>query len=347
MTIKPNKDLAVMVGRFQPFHNGHATLLHQALAIADQVLIVLGSSFHARSPRNPFTWQERVEMISNTLTAAERSRVSFAPVRDYYEDTLWSNAVRHHVQTRYPDARDVVLVGHDKDDSSYYLRLFPQWHMLDCPLAGNIDATHLRRVMFEAEDIDVSLSVVSDMLPLPVRQYLRAWTLLPHYAPMVAEYRKIQSYQRAWNTAPYPPIFTTVDAVVRTTEHVLLVQRGDYPGKGLWALPGGFLEPRERLLQGAMRELVEETRLAVLQTTLLNCLVDVKVFDHPDRSLRGRTITHAHYFDLRSEHLPDVQGDDDAALARWVEIAELPEMEDQFFDDHFHILNHFLKVVEG
>ena len=58
------------------------------------------------------------------------------------------------------------------------------------------------------------------------------------------------AYKARWRTAPYAPIFCTVDALVQTGGHVLLVRRGGYPGKGLWALPGGFLEPRERLLQG-------------------------------------------------------------------------------------------------
>jgi bifunctional NMN adenylyltransferase/nudix hydrolase len=110
-------------------------------------------------------------------------------------------------------------------------------------------------------------------------------------------------------------------------------------------LPGGFLEPRERLLQGAIRELCEETKLGVLTSSLHDAFVDVKVFDHPDRSLRGRTITHAHFFELGTEHLPSVEGSDDAAAASWIAIADLAVMEDQFFDDHFHILNHFLSIT--
>src|SRR4051812_5559138 len=50
--------VAVLIGRFQPFHQGHAGLLAKALAVAPKVVVVLGSSFHARSAKNPFTWQE-------------------------------------------------------------------------------------------------------------------------------------------------------------------------------------------------------------------------------------------------------------------------------------------------
>ncbi|MDP9108408.1 MAG: adenylyltransferase/cytidyltransferase family protein, partial [Pseudomonadota bacterium] len=57
MTTLTEAHLAVLIGRFQPFHNGHASLLAAALAAAPQVVVVLGSSFHARSAKNPFTWE--------------------------------------------------------------------------------------------------------------------------------------------------------------------------------------------------------------------------------------------------------------------------------------------------
>ena len=43
--------------------------------------------------------------------------------------------------------------------------------------------------------------------------------------------------------------------------------------------------------------------------------------------------------------LPAVAGSDDAVEARWIPVSELQAMEDQFFDDHFHILDHFLSIT--
>ena len=155
----------------------------------------------------------------------------------------------------------------------------------------------------------------------------------------------LRRYREAWACAPYPPVFVTVDAVVRCAGHVLLVRRGQAPGKGLYAVPGGFIEQRETAYQSAVRELREETTLGLLEMSLRQQLKAVAVFDHPDRSQRGRTITHAHYFDLGERPLPEVRAGDDAAAAEWVPVGDLLELEDQFLDDHFHMLDHFLGLT--
>ncbi len=335
----------IFPGRFQPFHNGHAKLLAMALEAAPRVVVVLGSAFHARSAKNPFTWRERAAMIAATLAPPQRARVAFVAVRDYYEDPRWAAAVRKEVEKNVPGARRVALAGYLKDSSSAYLGLFPQWREIFINDAAEIHATQIRDVLFEADDIDISLDVLAALIPPAVRHYLRAWSLLACYAPLVREHRAIKAYRAAWRGAPYAPIFSTVDALVQSAGHVLLVRRGGQPGKGLWALPGGFVEQHERLLQGALRELHEETGLAVPAAALAAALRDVKVFDHPARSLRGRTITHAHHFDLNGEQLPALEAGDDAAQARWTPIAELASMEEQFFEDHFHILDHFLRLT--
>lgn len=337
-------NVAVLIGRFQPFHEGHAGLLAKALATAPKVVVALGSSFHARNAKNPFTWEERAAMIGATLSEADRDRVSFVAVRDYYDDTQWADAVIKAVARFHEPSAQVALIGHFKDPSSYYLNHFPQWHMVTAEAAHQIDATDIRRIYFEAEDMEISLAVLESALPLAIRRYLKAWSMLPHYAGLVEEHRFVAKYKAAWKKAPYAPIFSTVDAVVVCAGHVLLIRRGGFPGKGQWAVPGGFVEQRERLLQSAIRELAEETQLGVLASTLESALVDVEVFDHPDRSQRGRTITHAHYFDLKSDALPSIEAADDAAEVTWVPIAKLAGMEEAFYEDHFHILDHFLAL---
>lgn len=335
-------DVAVLIGRFQPFHNGHLALLHKALETAPRVVVVLGSSRQARNARNPFTWEERAAMIGCTAGAAA-SRIAFLPMRDYYDDRRWAEAVESAVAAECRDGETrICLIGHVKDASSHYLHRFTRWSFAAAGSAGAIDATSLRQIYFEGEHPAATEALLGGLVPVPVMHYLKGWSRLPQYAQLREEHGAVEASRKRWGSGP----FVTVDAVVTAAGHALLVRRGQAPGKGLWALPGGFLEARERVLQGAIRELREETGLALLDSTLENSLKGVAVFDHPDRSVRGRTITHAHWFDLGDCHLPDVAGADDAAEARWFPLGELAGMAECLFEDHFNILDHFLKIAE-
>lgn len=341
---------AVYIGRFQPFHCGHAALLQEALKIAPQCIVVLGSAFQARSPRNPFTWQERAEMIRQSLSESQRERVQFLPLRDYYDNEKWTQAVRQGVERliNAPTlAGEIALVGHFKDATSAYLRNFPGWRLVSVERQHPVDATAVRDVYFGAdrEDLDMALSALIDHIPLSTKVLLKAWSTLPSYAPLKEEWAMLQKYRKDWSAAPYPPVFVTVDAIIRCQDQILLIQRGQHPGKGLYAVPGGFLEQRETVYQSALRELQEETHLSLLPDSMKHALKEVAVFDHPDRSQRGRTITHAHYFDLGDRELPEVRAGDDAGQVKWIPIQELSSMEDRFMDDHFHMLDHFLHLT--
>ena len=331
---------AVLIGRFQPFHHGHLALLQQALQAAQQVVVVLGSAHQARSPKNPFTWQERAHWIRSSLPAQAAARVHCVPVRDYYDEARWVQSVQDAVHPYVPAGATVALVGHFKDDSSSYLARFPGWHLLSLPRQGNFDGTPTREVYWNLQALPDALmwQQLAPLVPEAVATWLRQWQHTPDYAALQAEWRMLTGYKAAWSQAPYPPVFVTVDGLVLCNQHVLLIQRGHAPGKGLWALPGGFVEPRDTLWQSCLRELTEETGLPVPAHALQAAWQGTEVFDHPDRSLRGRTITHVFVMHLCHDHLPPVQGGDDAALARWIPQADLAQMESQMFEDHFHVL---------
>lgn len=333
--------VAMVMGRFQPYHNGHAALIMRALELAPTVVVVLGSAFAAPNAKNPFTWEERAAMIRATLDKETAARIRFVPMRDYYDDGKWCAAVEKTVAQFADRSNKVVLVGHLKDASSYYLKRFPTWTLESVPPFGAIDATGVRQIMFEVESWPAQRALLSQLVPAAIAEYLHGWSMLPLFAKLKAAHTWLGEYQRQWGTGP----FVTGDAVVTAAGHVLLIRRREGAGTGLWALPGGFLESRERVYQCAVRDLYEETGLALLDSTLERALRESAVFDHADRSLRARIITHAHHFDLGDCRLPDIKGADDALEARWVALEDLPAMESQFFEDHFIILDHFLKLL--
>lgn len=338
-----NANVAVLIGRWQILQNGHLTLLRKALEIAPKLVIVIGSAYRARDAHNPFTWEERKQLWESVLTEEERSRVSFLPVRDYYNDERWNATVRQGVARLTAPGDRIALIGYRKDATSYYLGQFPGWELIEVEPTVDISATDLRRVYFESSDMASAIAVLRSYVAEGVCSYLEAWSRLPAYRQCAAEHRAVEAYRQKY-TAPF---YLTADAVVTTNGHVLLIKRGGEIGRGLWALPGGFLEPRERFYDAAVRELAEETGLRLFSSRFKEALKGQAVFDHPRRSPRGRIVTEAFHFELGDMRLPEVHASSDAKEARWIPIGELPSMESRLFEDHACILDHFLGVFSA
>lgn len=342
-------DYAVFVGRFEPFHNAHRTAIERALELAKKVIVLIGSAGKPRTVKNPFYASERKVMIRSGFEGRHQSKLLFGELRDFpYNDDAWFAQVQRVVadivvsdnNTLNAPAR-VVLVGHDKGEDSFWLKAFPQWHYHELPNFEQLNATELRKLLFELGDGEGrgKQMMLQAAVPEGVYEFLTEFAKTPAYAQLVREHQFIESYKKSWSTTPYPVTFVTVDAVCIQSGHVLLVKRRAEPGKGLWALPGGFIGQEERLLDACMRELREETRLKVPEKVLRGSIRGQQVFDLPGRSSRGRTITHAFYFHLDAGELPPVKGSDDAEKAKWVPLAEALAMESEFFEDHHAILS--------
>jgi len=332
-------DYIVYIGRFQPPHLAHIELMKQALKQAEHLIVLAGSAMQPRTIKNPWTWQERGDMIRTSLPQTVRDRVMVAPLRDIlYNDQQWAQQVQDTVIALAGIDAKVGIIGHSKDESSYYLSMFPQWDLIDVGNIEDIHASDVREALFTMEDDDFDFQV-GRKLPTAIHDYLKAFTLTPEFEQLTREYTFINTYKQAWEGAPYAPTFVTVDAVVIQSGHILLVRRRAEPGRGLWALPGGFLDPAERIRQAVVRELREETKIKVPGPVLSGSIKAQDVYDHPSRSLRGRTITHAFLIELPPGPLPKVKGSDDADKARWVPLSTFKSMEDQLFEDHFHIIN--------
>jgi len=346
-------DFLVFVGRFQPFHIGHQEVINKALQMAEKVIVLVGSSNQPRTIKNPFTFEERRKMILNTYGFTNVSRanidfkkISIAALHDQkYNDQAWAASVQAIVQEEVTKSfgwSDKPLkggiIGHSKDESSYYLQLFPQWEIVDHALNEIVHATDIRTLYFEQK-----FRFLEGVVPRAVNEYLIKFKdTMYEYALLCEEQAFIEKYKKAWAAAPYAPTFVTVDGLITCSGHILLIERKAQPGKGLWALPGGFVNQKERLEDAVIRELREETKIKVPDPVLRGSIKKAVVFDRPDRSLRGRTITHCYLIELPPGKLPQVKGGDDARTAKWIPLSNVKE--DEMFEDHFSIIQSLVGI---
>lgn len=132
----------------------------------------------------------------------------------------------------------------------------------------------------------------------------------------------------AYDPDKYPKPSVTVDAVIFTVADeellnyrklprkvlsLLMIQRGDHPFMGQWALPGGFVNMDESLEDAARRELKEETNIENIYMEQLYTWGDV------ERDPRMRVISSS-YLSLVEKEKLNVQASDDAADARWFSV---------------------------
>lgn len=347
MTTKYSFDFLVFIGRFQPFHKGHKFVINSALKQGKFVVLLCGSAHQPRSLRNPWFFSEREKMIRDCFSREENDRIIVAPLMDVmYNDELWIRNVQQTVEGIIAAQYDqphlkarVGLIGHSKDSTSYYLKLFPQWSSIELDNYQGISSTPIRKAYFTDQN-----KLNEDLLPQEILAFLARFSNNDDYKYLREEWDFIHKYQQGWQSAPYPPTFVTADAVVIQSGHILLVERKARPGKGQWALPGGFVHQDESLLKACLRELREETKLKVPEAVLKGSIRDQKVFDAPNRSSRGRTITHAFHIELKPDlKLPKVKGGDDAREAFWLPLGQLDST--QLFEDHYFIIQKFLGLL--
>lgn len=145
-------DYLVFIGRFQPFHLAHLQTIEIALQQSQFVILALGSAQPERNIKNPFLAIEREQMILSNFSEQDQKRIRFVHVVDVYNDQKWVKQVKDLVNSVIqPDAK-VGLIGHFKDESSYYLSLFPEWEMVELDsLKGAISATPMREAYYRGD----------------------------------------------------------------------------------------------------------------------------------------------------------------------------------------------------
>ena len=272
-------------------------------------------------------------------------------LRDFpYNDDAWADQVRERIkdtalEIANPDGfrnhgtadLKIGIIGAKKDDSSFYLDMFPEYALEEVELTHMIHATDIRK-NFLRHGLGGE-----ELVPHSTYDTMRYFALTGWYKNLREWQFEIDANEQLWSNSPYPVKQVTADAIVEYKDRVLLVKRGKQPGKGLWAVPGGHVNVDERVEAAAIRELREETMIPLSDRELHDRIIGKAVFDAPGRSTIGRVITHAAHIDLSDlPEEPGVVGTDDAEEAMWAFKDTLTE--DMFYDDHWHMISYFVDL---
>lgn len=306
----------IFIGRFQPVHQGHIHAIGIAASQVEKLYILVGSANQCRSIRNPWTFDERRQMLQLKLHSERITNYEIIPLNDHkYSDTQWMSDVRATIE--HFNMGSPVLFGHMKEGNDY-LKWFPELKFKSIEAQYSINATQIREQMFRDND---------PLMPETVR----------------GDYAFYQKEKQLFKDYPFPETlnFNCSDAVLECQGHVLLIQRKFSPGKGAWALPGGFRNQQETFLDCAIRELMEETNVRVPEKVLRGSIVKTELFDSPKRSFGIPRNTLAVYMRISPNpdySLPRANGADDAMMCKWVPLTDaLNNIE--MYDDHKDIIS--------
>lgn len=137
---------ALIIGRFQPFHNGHMEVLRRIFDECDHVTVGIGSAQHSHTADNPFTAGERYTMIAETLRDEGHTDFYIVPVEDLNRYALWVSQVVS-MCPRF----EVVY-----SNNPFTRRLFYEagYEVRDSPLfnRGEYTGTEIRRRIREGEE---------------------------------------------------------------------------------------------------------------------------------------------------------------------------------------------------
>lgn len=354
-----SKKLIVYIGRFQLPHSGHASIFKKGLELAKECggefLCIIGSCDQPRTHINPFTYEERVDMIK-IMNPGEN--IHFAKAYDYFHDEDWLDHIINTINEYQLDDNLWTFIGCKKYDSEWYINLieseFPgQFH--DCEAQVNeldiiVSSTGFRSLYIDNPHCMHMTDVIGEQFRkhISVIPYLQNFAELNQsiMANLKAEQEYYNNYKDQW-VGPYPVQFLAADSIIVARHQdgssmVLLGRRKKIPGRGLLAIPGGFVNEDETFVQAAKRELEEETCLVLSKYAGY----ETEVFDKPKRSMRGRVVTKVFLFDADSlvNTIDDAKASDDLESLEWVKISDIHKHRHELFEDHYFILTEMLRI---
>jgi 8-oxo-dGTP diphosphatase len=257
----------LFITRAQPgLHYGHIDGIKQGIAQGvTKVLIGVGSANKEFSTENPFTFEERYDMIKASVQEVLSTlEVEVFPIPDFGDNEKWLN----YIEKNLPP--------------------------FDCVLTGN---PWVQQVFLSTGKTIIPLEIKEFIRGTTIREQIARYATdqLPRSLPssVLTYLASIKAFDRLkelfHNEKKWPSL--TVDIVMFTPEgKLILIQRGHYP-EGV-ALPGWFVDIGESCAEAAVREASEETGLQIRTRKLLG------EWSNPDRDPRAHNVTLAYLAEI-------------------------------------------------
>lgn len=137
---RPKPLRGLFLGRFQPFHNGHLAVIRKAFETVDELIIVIGSAQESHTSENPFTADEREEMIEKTLRVERIGNCEIIPVDDIDDDDRYVV----HVEGLVPDFHIVFAAENPLTATLFAAKEYPVW---TCDRIKPYESTRIRELI--------------------------------------------------------------------------------------------------------------------------------------------------------------------------------------------------------
>lgn len=143
----------IIIGRFQPFHNGHLSMIMKALSICDHVWILVGSSQEYGTLKNPYSYSFRKECIESatSVTSVIAKRISIMPLPDagVGDGPEWGDYVMKHFMQQSNVIPDIIITAQENVRTNWFNNYVDRIALLALPKQDNIHATDIRKFLIE------------------------------------------------------------------------------------------------------------------------------------------------------------------------------------------------------
>ncbi|WGL60243.1 adenylyltransferase/cytidyltransferase family protein [Pigmentibacter sp. JX0631] len=326
-------EFSVYIGRFQPFHLGHLQSIKFALKYSKKLIIILGGAYSSPSPRGPWNITQRIEMIRSCLTTLEKKKVFFVGIRDrLYCEEKWIQNVQGEVFKITNSESNIAIIGHQKDSSSYYLKIFPQWKFLETGNFKQINATDIRKIYFLKKD----LPRIKELVPKSILNYLTKYSKSDDYNFLKNKFKYIEKNKDSFFNE------NVTNVLIFCNQYILLLKSKETLKEGLYSLPeaNNFNKDFE---SNALEYLQYEVRINIDKEYFSKSYVSSEFFNYSDRFPLGKQISKTYLFILKSDNLPVISKARNSSEVIWILLDDLSFLENKMYSDHYQIIQKFKK----